>query len=760
MTTPLPEKKKHRKKEVQEPHQRMIKLIQEWDWVTAEQIQDSIQSQTKLQAEFEMNQSILDIMVAKKYLNETQKNTLMEELGLKKKKTVALPGFELEKKIGRGGMGMVFRAKRLNNDELVAIKILPLKMAKSKNLRQRFVREAKAAAQLKHPNLVGAFEVRQNGGYLYYVMEYVDGQDLSKLLGEDEYLPERQALKIIRQVALALDYAHKENFIHRDVKPENILIDQTGLVKLGDLGLAKNVEEEDHALTMTGMPIGSPKYISPEQAKGVKNVDLRSDIYSLGATLYRMVVGRPPFEGENAAMVMAKHMNEPITPPRHLNEEVSEVTNRLILKMMSKLPQNRHANAAEVIAEIDAILNRKSTTIHSVSNLKANLLAQPLLTNKPKSIAPSEPTYVPLSPDPSQPISKKTEPTLSVPAETLTKANPLEKISMKQSLQNLSLAERLALFGTLFFIGGLLLFAAMMGYFSNSSNEKNEDNFPSKENPVDLFPANQKALKALERLQSEEKKAITLDDYLKLQQEIQLAIKQYRHEKIVTDFQQFSQKIETYVQQTLLSKYRYLQKHLVLLKNYPFIELVQLHLNNFSQEMRETSFYKELEEPFREVLQQLPPKSSLNRYALLFPPKKTDPVFFEGNWELDTSGTLSGMTDNKHKRIQIVAGEGQYWSVSHLEMDIHLLQGECEIQARGLTVPIHKWLSVKDRETEWHHLVIEACENYLLISVDQTYPYYTSGASKTGEIVLLLKTPSQVLIKNLLLYSPKSTEKD
>lgn len=720
------QKKKKKKKTTLE--ERVIHLLKQWEWSTEAQILDCQESQTKLQKELDMNQSLIEIMVAKGYLNETQKNTVLEELGIKKKKGVALPGFNIEKKIGRGGMGMVFRAKRNETGEIVAIKILPLKMAKSKNLRQRFIREAKSAARLKHPNLVSAFEVRHHSGYLYYVMEYVDGQDLSKLLGENEYLPEKQALKIIRQVALALRHAHRKNFIHRDVKPENIMIDQKGVVKLGDLGLAKNLQEEDHALTMTGLPIGSPKYISPEQAKGIKEVDLRSDIYSLGATLYRMLVGNPPFEAENAAMIMAKHMNDAVTPPRKLNTEVSEATNRLVLKMMSKLPQNRHASIDEVLQEMDAILKNKKNPSTSPSGTPT----APTGSALPSVVSPSK--------SPSQPP-----------------AGPQKLNEPAPSFATMSSAEK----GVLFLIVAvlfLLVFAYGMGWLSSKPRKPLPDPYadgqtiPDPPTTTEKDPQKQAAFKALERYEESLEKSESMEDLQALEKEIRFAVKRYANESIGEAFKILLEKVAYKINQAVLKRYRYLPRHLKLLQSNDYAELGSLHLNQIPMIFKETEFYRELETQFKNFLEPRE-KRQFYRERIALPPEN-DWVVFEGNWRKSGSEHFRGES-LKSQPFRLVVGANQYWSVLRLEGKLLIQKGDLEVHCRGLSVSLNKWITSDASSEEWHSFVIEVCERYMMISIDDGYQFFSDGSANTGDIRLQSKKGTQILLKELFLYSPK-----
>jgi serine/threonine-protein kinase len=217
----------------------------------------------------------------------------------------SLGGYELIRKLGEGGMGATYLARQVSMDRLVALKVLKKGLAKKAGFVERFVREAHLAGRLSHANIVQALDVGEAGGFHYLAMDYVEGQTASALIPSGGAMPEAQALDIALQVARALEAAHRQGIVHRDVKPENILVTAEGIAKLCDFGLAREAEGES-GLTQTGTALGTPHYIAPEQARGEGGVDVRADIYSLGATLYHLVTGRTPFEGPTAAVVAGR----------------------------------------------------------------------------------------------------------------------------------------------------------------------------------------------------------------------------------------------------------------------------------------------------------------------------------------------------------------------------------------------------------------------------------------------------------------------
>ena len=263
--------------------------------------------------------------------------------------------YRLEKELGRGGMGVVYRAIQLSMNRPVALKILPRRLAKNESFVVRFLREARSAARLQHPNVVVAYDVGQSpDGYYYFAMEFVKGESLRALIEREGALPEQQALALALGVAKGLKQAEQVGMIHRDVKPENILIAEDGTPKLADFGLAK--APDDASVTQSGAVFGTPYYISPEQAQGEADIDVRSDIYSLGATLYHAVTGQPPFQGKTSAVIMTMHINDPAPAPKETNPDVSGSTSRIIARMMEKRPKDRYQTAAELIEDLELAL--------------------------------------------------------------------------------------------------------------------------------------------------------------------------------------------------------------------------------------------------------------------------------------------------------------------------------------------------------------------------------------------------------------------
>jgi serine/threonine-protein kinase len=258
--------------------------------------------------------------------------------------------YELTHLVARGGMAQVYRAVDLQLDRPVALKVLFPELSVDKTFVERFRREAQAAANLSHPNIVPVFDWGEDDGVYFIVMEYVDGRSLSAVLRDPQKLPPNQIAQIGAGVAAALAFAHRHGVVHRDVKPGNILITPDGEVKVTDFGIARAMNTEE-SLTQTGAVMGTAAYFSPEQAEG-KTVDARSDIYSLGVVLYEMAVGRPPFTGDSPVAVASKHVRDQPVLPRVANPACPAALEAVIMKAMAKDPAGRYGSAEEMRADL------------------------------------------------------------------------------------------------------------------------------------------------------------------------------------------------------------------------------------------------------------------------------------------------------------------------------------------------------------------------------------------------------------------------
>lgn len=296
-----------------------------------------------------------DLMLEHGYITMTQakrvKNTLRES------KTAAnqIPGYKVLGKLGSGAMAVVYKGRQLSLDRTVAIKVLPKRFAEKADYIRRFYKEGKLAAKLNNNNIVQAIDVGEAGGLYYFVMEYVEGKTLHDDLSKGKVFGEAEALEIIIQLAHALEHAHVQGMVHRDVKPKNVMINTAGIVKLADMGLARETDDIKSAKSEKGKAFGTPYYIAPEQIRGEIDIDGRADIYALGATLFHMVTGRVPFEAKTPSEVMKKHLKEPLVPPDHINTSLTAGISEVIEVMMAKNIAERYSNVEELLVDLEAV---------------------------------------------------------------------------------------------------------------------------------------------------------------------------------------------------------------------------------------------------------------------------------------------------------------------------------------------------------------------------------------------------------------------
>ncbi|MGD0092528.1 MAG: SUMF1/EgtB/PvdO family nonheme iron enzyme [Planctomycetota bacterium] len=307
---------------------------------------------------------------------KTRENIEKKALAQQAGGLMQLGPYKLIRKLGEGGMGAVYLADDLNVGRKVAVKVLPKKNASDPDFLTRFRREAKAAGALNHVNIVGAYNTGEDLGFHYLAMEYCEGAPLDKVLKRDGRLPWDKALEIIVQVAHGLKHAHDHGFIHRDIKPANIMLCNASgsagvppagagkmpalpegfVAKILDLGLSKNVGAgEQSFVTQTNVALGTPHYISPEQATGDKNIDGRTDIYSLGVTFYHLVTGQTPFQGSTSAIILGQHISQKLPNPQALNPEIPDGVVCVIQKMMAKKPSDRYGGCQKLLDDLEMV---------------------------------------------------------------------------------------------------------------------------------------------------------------------------------------------------------------------------------------------------------------------------------------------------------------------------------------------------------------------------------------------------------------------
>ncbi len=339
---------------------RLVRRAVEHGWITGEKIYECIEG---LAAE-QPGVTLPDILLRKGYLTWKQLKAIEIEIEPKQEIDSSSPGtgknvghYELLERIGEGAMGTIYKARHNKTHRIVALKVLNEDLAKDQEFVSRFFREARNSGKLKnHDNIVQAYDWGEHEGQYYFAMELVKGRSLAEILWQKKKLEEYTALTITRQVARALQHAHKFAIIHRDIKPENILISQEGVVKLCDLGLAKDLLQDCYR-TNDGVTLGTASYVSPEQASCEKNIDIRADIYSLGITLYQMLTGELPFDEGNSYQISQQHIHKELPPIQNKNPKLSTGVIRLVHKMTAKKPENRYHDPEELLHELDSLLS-------------------------------------------------------------------------------------------------------------------------------------------------------------------------------------------------------------------------------------------------------------------------------------------------------------------------------------------------------------------------------------------------------------------
>ena len=288
--------------------------------------------------------------------------------------------YELFEKIGEGGMSVVYKAKDRLLNRFVAIKVLKPEFIKDRKFIESFRRESQAAASLSHSNIVNIFDVGQEGNIHYIVMELVTGNTLSEMIKEEGPFPYQKVIELTKQIAAALSEAHRNNLIHRDVKPHNVMLTADGTAKITDFGIAKAINSSTIADTMSGGIMGSVHYFSPEQARG-GYVDEKSDIYSLGIVMYEMLTGRVPFDGDNPVNIALMHINGEMVPPSKLVSGIPPALERIVLKATDKYQSNRFASVDELIQALDNLAFVSSVVGDSVFAGSNDAEYDPILNN-------------------------------------------------------------------------------------------------------------------------------------------------------------------------------------------------------------------------------------------------------------------------------------------------------------------------------------------------------------------------------------------
>ncbi len=326
--------------------------------LTAEQL-DQCRAKQAASANLGENRTLKDIILTDRLMTEEEclrveraQQQLTQDR--ERKQDLKFKGYEIISTLGEGGLGSVFKARQVSMNRLVAFKVLHNQWISDDEFRKRFVLEARIVGKLSHQNLIQVYDVGREGDYYYFSMEFVDGRTVEDLIRE---APRKQmevgrAVDICIQTLRAINYYKDFDIVHRDIKPSNIMITRSGLVKLGDFGFVKS--KLDKELGYEGMVLGTPDYIAPEQAMGKDDVDYRADIYSLGATLYHMLTGRPMYDG-TPSKVMLAHTRTPMPDPRTYRPSLSDDVVNVLMRMLEKDPNKRYANITSLFADLEAL---------------------------------------------------------------------------------------------------------------------------------------------------------------------------------------------------------------------------------------------------------------------------------------------------------------------------------------------------------------------------------------------------------------------
>jgi serine/threonine-protein kinase len=312
--------------------------------------------------------SLPDALVRIRALTPVQRDGILQRIRDRQKgSTRQLLQYRIKRRIGEGGMGTVYLAVDTLQDRRVALKVLPRSLAANADYMKRFRHEALAAIRLCHENIVRAYDAGKDRGRHFFVMEYCEGETLGQRLLRETFLPWRDATRIAIQVARGLKHAHDAGFIHRDVKPANIMLLKDGTAKILDLGLTKRVTGETSPFTtQSGQALGTADYIAPEQVMQERSPDGRLDIYSLGATYFHALTGQTPFPGATAVEVVTRHLRDPVPDPRALRKEIPAGISRVIRRMMAKRREDRHPHCGALLADLVRV-EGTTTTIRNGS---------------------------------------------------------------------------------------------------------------------------------------------------------------------------------------------------------------------------------------------------------------------------------------------------------------------------------------------------------------------------------------------------------
>jgi serine/threonine-protein kinase len=374
--------------------------------------QDQVDAVKKTQQEITskgLNIDLPQIMIMKGMLTAAQADAIKS--GEKPKGSMAFGAYDIVGKLGEGGMGIVYKAiKNDAPDKPVALKILHPRATADKESVARFKREADILIKMQHPNIMRGYDSGEINGRTYISMELLQGKILTKWIQERGKVEEKFALKIALDIAHALEFIHSLGLVHRDIKPDNLMITDEGVSKLMDLGLAKSAGQEVSPLTAPGMAIGTPMYMSLEHIQGDRDLDIRTDIYGLGATLYHALTGVKPFEGENPFEVMKAKIEKPVPDARNARKEVSANMAALLQVMMAKDRKDRHQTPQELVADIRKVLQGEAPSRRPTNApRRPTVIAPPGTVPQPMPKPQGQPQPISSIPQPVKPPTRRTQ---------------------------------------------------------------------------------------------------------------------------------------------------------------------------------------------------------------------------------------------------------------------------------------------------------------------------------------------------------------
>jgi serine/threonine protein kinase len=348
-----------------------------------------------------LNIDLAQIMIMKGLITTAQADSIRSG---DKPKAMQFGPYEIISKLGEGGMGIVYKAVHQDRrDKPLALKILNQRSLGDQEMNARFKREADILVKMKHPNIMEGYEHGEINGRLYIAMEFLQGKIVSSWIKERGKLEEKAVLKIALDIAHALEFVQSQGLVHRDIKPDNIMILESGAAKLMDLGLAKSAGQEVSPLTAPGMAIGTPIYMSLEHIQGDRELDIRTDIYGLGSTLWHAVTGVKPFDGNNPFEIMKQKIDQPVPDPRNARKDVSANMAMLLMTMMAKDRKDRHETPQELIADIRKVLQGEAP-----NRKPSNAPRRPTVVTPPGAVPRPVPVQAQPVP-PSKPPSRRTQ---------------------------------------------------------------------------------------------------------------------------------------------------------------------------------------------------------------------------------------------------------------------------------------------------------------------------------------------------------------